>query len=102
MNGAFGAACVEIRKLRRFFGRVTRALGKEHAIVQAACGPVIYDARQYEGLQASPGPLGFVKPRDQYSEQREFRFLWTVKHAPPLKPFLLHVPEIISLCTRVA
>lgn len=102
MNGSFGEACVKINKPRRFYERVSRRLARTFPIKQGAFGPIVYANRHYEGLQPLPGPIGFVKPPDLYASQCEFRFLWTVNNSIRLDPFLLDVPEIASLCSRVA
>ena len=97
----FGEACVEIREPRQFFECVTRAMSIHHTITQAAFGSIIYQHREYTGLQSPPGPLGFVKP-DRYSPQKEVRFLWLVESRSTLQPFLLNVPEVASLCRRIS
>jgi hypothetical protein len=102
MAEEFGKYCVRINKVRRFFERTTRALRADQEIQQAAFGPVIYQSREFFGLQSPPGPIGFVKPPDRYESQREFRLLWTVRGSRQIKPRLLEVPEISSLCERVA
>ena len=62
----------------------------------------MYRDRTYTGLENPPGPIGFVKPVDQYAEQQEFRFLWTPKSMQEIQPFLLECPEIKSICKRKA
>ncbi|TSJ83887.1 hypothetical protein [Chitinimonas sp. BJB300] len=102
LNQTFGMYCVEISNPNKFFQLLTMKLRELHQIRQAAWGKVIYRKRNYSGLEDPPGPLGFVKPADPYSVQREVRFLWTINSARDLLPFLLEVPEVTSLCRRIA
>ena len=98
LSPVFGNHCVEIFDSEEFFRRVSSRLHAQHPIKEFARGPVIYRPRQFHGLESEPGPLGFVKPPDQYQDQKEFRMLWVPHDFSKLVPFLLNVPEVIPLC----
>lgn len=97
----FGQYCVEITNPMLFFQCVSSKLMSDIAMSSVAAGEVIYSDRYYRGLQKPPGPIGFVKPADQYASQNEFRFLWVPRSTNDLSPFLLPVPEVASICRRV-
>ena len=94
----FGNHCVRINNPLLFFQYISAQLHNHVTIEQGAMGSVKYAPRHYTGLQQSPGPIGFVKPTDQYSSQNEFRFLWIPSNSTNLLPFLIKVPEISKLC----
>ena len=102
LSTTFGPYCVEIMDSDEFYKLITIRLDAQFKIRESARGPVIYRARNFQGLEPEPGPLGFVKPPDQYEHQQEFRMLWIPKEPTEIKPFLLKVPEIITLCRRRA
>lgn len=101
MAASFGTACVRIDKPRRFLDRVTLALRRQHRIREAMLGQVAYKDRSFRSTEPPPGLLGFVKPAYPYGSQNEVRFLWT-SHTRSIRPFLLDVPSVASLCRRVA
>ncbi|ENL9638454.1 TPA: hypothetical protein P4F40_004968 [Escherichia coli] len=102
LNSTFGNYCVEIACPIIFFEEVTKALNKIIRLKSAKMGAVIYDKREFTGLEPIPGPIGFVKPKDIYSDQKEFRFLWeTIEHVE-IKPLEVHCPSIARLCKLVS
>jgi hypothetical protein len=102
LSEVFGMHCVAIHDPIAFFQHVTAQLTRIHDITEATLGRIIYKDRFYTGLEQPPGLMGFVKPPDRYSDQNEFRLLWTVRRNAPISPFELNVPTVSSLCTRVA
>ncbi|OPY69566.1 MAG: hypothetical protein A4E62_01794 [Syntrophorhabdus sp. PtaU1.Bin002] len=102
LGETFGRYCVEITKPGRFFKSVSEALERKVSIREAAVGLVIYKDRHYTGMEPRPGPIGFVKPRDIYAPQKEFRFLWIPENTNGLTPFLLSCSEVHHLCKRIA
>lgn len=102
LGDTFGRFCVEIREPDLFCQYVANALNRVTPLTGAQHASVTYRDRIYRDLEASPGTLGFVKPADGYAIQKEYRFLWTPKGAPLLKPFLLPVHETSGLCQRIA
>jgi hypothetical protein len=102
LSETFGRYCVAISDPERLFRLLTDRLREDHNVAQAAYGRVVYRDRYYTGLEEPPGPIGFVKPPDKCQDQREVRFLWTLSGEEELQPFLLQVPEITTLCRRVA
>jgi hypothetical protein len=102
LSETFGRYCVEITKPREFFINVSVVLEKSIPINEAVAGKVIYKDRHYTGMEARPGPIGFVKPPDLYSSQKEFRFLWVPKTSDGIAPFLLNCPQVRQLCKRIA
>lgn len=102
LNDTFGHFCVQISKPKEFFDRVSEELYKIFPLKNGAMGPVIYDKRDLTGLEKTPGPIGFVKPKDIYAEQKEFRFLWEIKEQQIIKPFELNCPSVASLCKMIS
>jgi len=102
LSETFGKHCVEIADPKKFFIAVSKRLESVVSYREAAAGPVIYRDRSYTGLERPPGPIGFVKPKDKYSKQKEYRFLWIPDTLKGIKPFLLDCPEIKGLCRKIA
>lgn len=101
LSDTFGNYCVEISNPVEFFKLASMALHKQKTIQEGAMGLVKYQNRNYTGLQHPPGPIGFVKPSDQYSSQMEFRLLWIPQDSLAIKPFLLECPEVSKLCCQI-
>lgn len=102
LSKTFGPYCVEINDPAEFFRLVTDALVRGYPrMCPHGWGRVTYGDRSYKGLEPSPGVIGFVKPKDGYFEQQEVRFMWTAYAGGVLEPFLLPVPEVVALCTRI-
>jgi hypothetical protein len=102
LSETFGRYCVEITNPKDFFIRVSTILEKSTPIKEAVAGKVIYKDRHYTGMESPPGPICFVKPRDLYATQREFRLLWVPENAKGLTPFLVKCPDVAHLCKRIA
>lgn len=101
LSDTFGNYCVKISNPLEFFKRVSVRLNVISSIKEGGMGLVKYNSRTYTGLQSPPGPIGFVKPSDQYSSQKEFRFLWIPQNSNPMMPFLLECPEVSELCHQI-
>jgi len=102
LSSTFGTHCVRILNPKEFFEKISIKLNQNYALKDGLMGQVIYKSRTYTGSQQNPGPLGFVKPQDEYSAQKEFRFLWVPYNSNNLKPFLLQCPEVSHLCEVVS
>lgn len=102
LNDTFGMYCVEISNPNVFFEEVTKELNKITSLRSSHMGEVIYSSREYSGLDNPPGKIGFVKPADLYSSQKEFRFLWEPQGNEPIKPTLVSCPTITELCKRIS
>lgn len=102
LSDTFGNYCVRISNPAEFFKRVSAALNKHRIIREGGMGLVKYKNRNYTGLQCPPGPIGFVKPSDQYSSQKEFRLLWIPQAPHDIEPFLLECPDVSELCCQIA
>jgi len=102
LSETFGKYCVEITNPREFFTNISVVLEKSVALNEAVAGKVIYKHRHYTGMEAPPGPIGFVKPPDLYASQKEFRLLWVPKMPEGITPFLLNCPNVKQLCKRIA
>ncbi|MDQ2734816.1 MAG: hypothetical protein M3Y55_07470 [Pseudomonadota bacterium] len=99
---SFGSSCVEIFSPLAAFRRLTRVLHEVVAVRQSVIGLIRYRARSYTGLDPQPGPLGFVKPPDEYEREQEVRFLWTLHGDPAgLQPMMLACPTLSPFCRRV-
>ena len=101
LSDTFGSYCVQISNPVEFFKRSSIELNKYIEIKEGGMGLVQYKDRIYTGLETPPGPVGFVKPSDIYSTQKEFRMLWIPTKKSAIKPFLLKCPEISELCNIV-
>jgi hypothetical protein len=98
-SGTFGSNCVKITNIKRFFIAISNEIKKSNAIREFCAGKVIYKQRSYCEMECPPGKIGFVKPYDLYSEQKEFRFLWIPEKTDKLQPFLLKCPGISAYCS---
>lgn len=101
LSETFGNYCVKISNPVEFFKRTSIELNKHLEVREGGMGLVKYKDRIYTGLEKPPGPIGFVKPNDQYSPQKEFRMLWLPKENFVIKPFLLKCPDVADLCSKV-
>jgi len=101
LNDTFGHYCVEISNLVEFFRIVTINLHKLSPVNQCAMGNIRYGKHSFSGYEQSPGVIGFVKSKDKYAPQKEFRFLWEPK-AEDIMPRLISCPEIASHCRMMA
>lgn len=99
LSDTFGNYCVKISNPAEFFKLVSVTLNKQRAIREGGMGLVQYKERNYTGLQSPPGPIGFVKPGDQYSSQKEFRLLWVPQTSDAIEPFLLECPDVSKFCS---
>ncbi len=103
LGDTFGTYCVKILDPKQFLLTVTKYLDQVVPIKKFMAGKVLYGARNYSGLDKPlSGPLGFVKPPDDYTEQQEFRFLWIPEANEKIKPFLLKCPEVRNFCQRIS
>lgn len=102
LSNTFGNYCVKISNPTEFFKLISIALHKKRKIREGSMGLVQYKDRDYTGLQPPPGPIGFVKPSDKYSPQKEFRLLWIPEDFESINPFLLECPEVSELCSQIA
>lgn len=100
LSDTFGKYCVKISNPIEFFKKISIDINKKLEIQKGVVGLVRYRNRIYTGLEDSPGPIGFVKPSDEYSSQKEFRLLWLPKKFP-ISPFLLKCQSVTELCSRV-
>jgi len=97
LNDSFGHYCVEISNLVEFFKVVTVNLHKLSPVNQCAMGNIRYGSNSFSGYEQPPGPIGFVKNRDKYAPQKEFRFLWESKDSA-ITPRLISCPELANHC----
>ena len=102
LSETFGMHCVKINNPKLFFKRVTECLKQKTKLRESVLGKVIYDDRFYQHKENPPGPVGFVKPRDKYSDQSEVRMLWIPENVDLLKPFSLSCYKVAELCERIA
>lgn len=98
----FGKFCVEIQQADEFFRRLTALIGSEYAISEALHGPVLYASREFRFTDPQPGPLGFVKPVDDYEQQQEYRMLWQPKDSSSIQPREWRCDAIRELVHRIA
>lgn len=102
MSDHYGKYCVEIHNVRRFAELIDVEINKLGAPVGTGiAGPVRYSARHYAGLSPPPGPIGFVKPKDQYSADKEYRLLWPLQGNAAIKPEIIHIAGLAETCRRI-
>lgn len=99
----FGKYCVEITNPIMLFIEISVRL--QELIGQCRCyaGSVIYKDRDYKHLEQDPGPVSFIKPKNLFEYQAEFRLLWVPTQQPvqhdglsvivPALPDLELIPE---------
>lgn len=102
LSDTFGMYCVEISNPSKFMELLSFRLNEMHPLKCSLMGDVAYEDREYTGLEDPPGVLGFVKPFDKYSSQKEFRFIWEAKDPIAIKPLLVSCSMIAGLCRQVA
>lgn len=102
LSETFGNYCVEISEPKEFFKLVSDRLNHIVPLKNGYMGPVTYDKRDHMVHEALPAPIGFVKPKDIYSDQKEFRFLWLPAEIRDIKPFLLSCPAVAKLCRIIS
>lgn len=101
LNDIFGHYCVEISNTKEFFDFITAKLNQLLPIRWGAMGAVKYGKNSFYGYQPPPGQIGFVKDRDKYSPQKEFRFLW-VPEEFDIQPRLVKCPELSYCCRMIS
>ena len=99
---AFGKYCVKINDVARFHDELTKSMALTLNINKTARGEIVYKDRSYKEFEGSPGLIGFVKPPDKYSDQKEYRFLWYVPGGTEIIGEVIRCPEIARLVTRLA
>lgn len=102
LGAAFGKYCVKINNLAGFYAELTKGLALASNITSSARGEIIYRERSYKEFESSPGLIGFVKPPDKYSDQKEYRFLWNVPEGLDISGVVVECPKISSMVTRIA
>lgn len=101
LSEVFGSYCVEISNPIDFFVNVSITLNNIFPIKQATTGLVRYSNRYYQNFDPEPGKIGFIKPSNPYSSQKEYRQLWVPRNNENLEPFLLSCPNVAEFCKRV-
>lgn len=103
----FGNHAVLISDVDLFAHRVTKRLFEHFkTTLYHRRDYVQYTGTSYSGLGPDPGALGFIKD-DSFRPQHEYRLMWEDRiwqgrsSSHPFEPFLLHVPRVSDLCTRV-
>jgi hypothetical protein len=99
---SFGPYCVRIDGPEQFFVLVTEALGSTFDVNEGALGSVTYAQREYAGLAAPAGPIGFVKAPDVYAPQREYRMLWVPGSREPIQRTEVFCPAVRGLAARIS
>jgi len=102
MTNSYGKYCVEIHNARLFAEIVDCELKRIHGQnLLGEMGLITYADREYSGLVPPPGPLGFVKPKDQYADDKEYRFLWSCYNNKVFTPIKIHAPRLSEVCRRI-
>lgn len=99
---AFGKYCVKISNVEAFHAEITKALVSISNITKSLRGAIIYKERFYKEFESRPGLIGFVKPPDKYSSQKEYRFLWHVPDGMSISALVVSCPKIAAMVTRMA
>lgn len=101
MTKSYGKYCVEIFNAPYFFEIVDSELKKVSLKIKGKAGLVRYADRAFYGLEDPPGEIGFIKPKDQYSDDKEFRFLWETPGELAITPTIIHAPKLATVCRRI-
>lgn len=102
MTNSYGKYCVEIHNVQLFAETVDHELKKLYGQgLQGTMGLIEYADREYSGLGPPPGLLGFVKPKDQYADDKEYRFLWSCYNKKLFKPIEIYAPRLSEACRRI-
>lgn len=97
---SFGRYCVGIRDPQQLYDRLTDSIHTLTPLKQRARGPVTYADRSHLASEPSPGVIGFVKPRDLYGEQREWRMMFIPTAPEKLKPQVFSVGDLTGVAYR--
>lgn len=105
-SDSFGKYCVEISNAQCFTHIVTKAIHKHHSKLQwvrGEFGDVTYiEERHGVDFEKPNGHIGFLKPKDPYITQKEFRFLWELSEPYlDIEPLNLNIPDISKFCKRI-
>lgn len=103
---SFGKYCVEISNAQCFAHAVTEAIHKYHRDlkwVRADFGNVDYiENRSGVDFEKPANHIAFLKPKNPYKSQEEFRFLWSLSEPHlDIRPLDLNIPSIAKYCKRV-
>jgi hypothetical protein len=84
------------------FARVvtSRLTAKISSDGTARWGLVGYEGRSFSGDHMPPNPAFVSVPSLAY--EKEYRFLWAPRKTLVLEPIIIHAPDIVRLCTRIA
>ena len=102
LGDTFGRFCVEISSSIEFFEHITRELAKVTTVLEGTIARISYRSNTFVDAEPGDVPLGFLKARDRYADQREVRMLWRVDQATPLGVIEVNVSEAFQHCRRVA
>jgi hypothetical protein len=93
----YGEECVRIFDVEGLFRAITATLvASGYSIRSARADVVTYTERDFQGNEASPGLLAFVKPK-RYEVEQEYRFVWVVDGLGPETP---HLDITVNDCAR--
>ena len=79
----FGRYYVGILDPLKFFKLVSRRIFHRRRIAHGGMGRMVYRSQVYADLDDPPGPLGYVKDPDVFSNQQEIRIRWDPAERPP-------------------
>lgn len=97
----FGQFQVAIADPLEFARLVTYRLIAERPFnCSARWGHIDYGGRTYSGDEIPPNPAFMSVPALAY--EKEYRFLWVPREEFVLEPIVIHVPDIVRLCARIA
>jgi hypothetical protein len=94
---------VRIADAETFFGHLGKALCMQRPVSDSACAPVAYRAGNVIRGSEDDVPVGFLKDRDRFANQKEMRMLWLPypANARVYAPFVLDCPEVAELCALI-
>lgn len=98
MARTFGRYCIEVRYPNDLFVALTEALVRHFELQRALFFRVNYCGREFWSEQRVPGHIAFLKPHDGYAGQQEARMLWELPRPGRLRPQVLQVPDVASIC----
>lgn len=98
----FGQYCVRINKPYLFSRIISYAMFMQTKIEHCQHGKINYRERVIDQSEDEKSfAIGFLKPKDIYEPQKEYRFLW-VPNKSPISPLFLSCPNIEGICERIS
>lgn len=94
LHEKFGKYVVQIPNIHMFTHMLCVAMSKVVSGFEAFSRPVQYRSREFRDTEIGPEHIGFIKPINPYSRQKEYRIIFHCEDNHVYEPFGLKVPEL--------